>query len=149
MNNDENLNRYNSMTPVYPDSFYMYYEDAVNTNANVLSGMDDTMLNQNILPRGCFPVQFAVTHNITGGGQDDSLISTDPADTFSIVVTVTVTEPLFLRRRSGSKSQNLQRIPRFHHFIKENSKISCGFVTIFTMFTTYNPNERTSKHQWR
>ena len=34
MNNDENLNRYNSMTPVYPDSFYMYYEDAVNTNAN-------------------------------------------------------------------------------------------------------------------
>ena len=105
MNNDENLNRYNSMTPVYPDSFYMYYIDAVNTtNANVLSGMDDTMLNQNILPRGCFPVQFAVTHNITGGGQDDSLISTDLADTFSIVVTVTVTEPLFLSPFANSES---------------------------------------------
>ena len=62
------------------------------------------MLNQNILPRGCFPVQFAVTHNITGGGQDNSLISTDPADTFSIVVTVTVTEPLFLSPFANSET---------------------------------------------
>ena len=50
------------MTPVYPDSFYLYYADAVNSNANVLGGMDDAFLNQNILPRGCFPILFDVTH---------------------------------------------------------------------------------------
>jgi hypothetical protein len=104
MNNDESLNRYNSMTPVYPDSFYLYYADAVNSNANVLGGMDDAFLNQNILPRGCFPVLFDVTHNITGGGQDDSLISTNVADTFSIVTTVVVTEPLFLSPFANSEN---------------------------------------------
>jgi hypothetical protein len=66
--------------------------------------MDDTMLNQNILPRGCFPISFAVTHNITGGGTDTSLTSTNVADTWSIVATVTVTEPLFLSPFANSEN---------------------------------------------
>jgi hypothetical protein len=47
---------------------------------------------------------FDVTHNITGGGQDDSLISTNVADTFSIVTTVVVTEPLFLSPFANSEN---------------------------------------------
>jgi hypothetical protein len=96
MNDSRELYRYNSTSPSLPDQIYGAYPDAVSTTnnpmASIFSGSYD--IDQN--PRGGFPVAMTVIHNITAGGTDTSLTSTDLADTWYIQITTVVTEPLFL-----------------------------------------------------
>jgi hypothetical protein len=97
MYDDEQLFRYNSMTPSYPDSFFLNYADGVGTNCNILAGLSNAFLNQNLMPRGCFNITMGtVVHTTAAGVVNTSLVSTDAADTFAIPITITITEPLFL-----------------------------------------------------
>jgi hypothetical protein len=97
MNNSRELYRYNSMTPSLPDQAYAQYADAIGTNNNPLASYSTASYDLDQVPRGAFPIQVvSVVHTITGGGTDASLISTDPDDTFVIVLQTYVAEPLFL-----------------------------------------------------
>jgi hypothetical protein len=97
MNNSRELYRYNSMTPSLPDQAYAQYADAVGTNNNPLASYSTASYDLDQVPRGAFPVDVvSVVHTITAGGTDNSLISTDPDDTFVIVLQTYVAEPLFL-----------------------------------------------------
>jgi hypothetical protein len=96
MNNSRELYRYNSMTPALPDQAYGAYADAVGANNNPLASYNNASYDIDQVPRGSFPVVVSITHNITAGGTDSSPISTNVADTWVIVVSTVVTEPLFL-----------------------------------------------------
>lgn len=94
MNDNRVLSRYNSTTPSYPDQQYAEYATGALANNNPLAGYTNNSYDSDFLPRGAYPLDsIYVQHNITGGGVDASLISTDPLDTFKIVLTITVTEP--------------------------------------------------------
>jgi hypothetical protein len=96
MNSARELYRYNSTSPSLPDSQWGNYANAVGSTNNPLGGFANNSLDLDFDPRGAYPATFAVTHTIAnGGGQDESLVSTDNADTWSIVVNTLVTEPLF------------------------------------------------------
>ena len=97
MNNSRELYRYNSMTPSLPDQAYVDYGDAVGTNNNPLASYSTASYDLDQVPRGAFPIDVvSVVHTITAGGTDSSLISTNVADTFVIVLQTQVCEPLFL-----------------------------------------------------
>jgi hypothetical protein len=97
MNNSRELYRYNSMTPSLPDQAYGIYADANGANNNPLAGYANASYDIDQTPRGAFPLKIvSVVHNITAGGTDDSLVSTNVDDTWTIVVATVVTEPLFL-----------------------------------------------------
>jgi len=130
MNDDQVLQRYNSLTPSFPDTYYKFYSDALDTTANVLAGLDNVSLNQNLLPRGVFPITFnSIVHSFTEVDDDtgdetakvdNSLISTGVNDTWTISCSVTVTEPLFLSPFANS----------------ENDK--CAFLGINNMVLNFN-----------
>jgi len=100
-NDNRKLARYNSMTPSMPDCQWGQFSQAVsvvgpvsNSNNNVLSSLNNNGYDNDFQPRGSFPVQLlGVVHNITGGGVDDSIISTNLNDTWSIGLSFTTTEP--------------------------------------------------------
>jgi hypothetical protein len=87
------LCRYNSLTPSYVDNQWGLYYDGVLANSNPLAAYANTGYDEDFEPRGAFPVGIVITHNITGGGTDNSVISTNLNDTWSIAITVEVTEP--------------------------------------------------------
>lgn len=94
MNDNRMLSRYNSLTPSYVDNQWGLYSNAVLTNSNPLAGYNNNGYDEDFEPRGAFPLlSTTITHNITGGGTDASVISTDADDTWVIVLTVRVTEP--------------------------------------------------------
>lgn len=95
LNNNRELYRYNGMCPVLPDQSYKQFLNGVNTSNNALGDFQDQSYDGDLLPRGAFPIQnFAMVHNIFGGGQDASPISTNVADTWTITGFIHVTEPL-------------------------------------------------------
>lgn len=51
------LNRYNSICPSLPDSFYANYVDGMGTLNNVLAGYNNQSLDEDFTPRGGFDVQ--------------------------------------------------------------------------------------------
>jgi len=94
MNDNRMLSRYNSLTPSYVDNQWGMYSNAVLTNSNPLASYNNNGYDEDFEPRGAYPLTSTViTHNITGGGTDASVISTDADDTWVIVLTVQVTEP--------------------------------------------------------
>lgn len=57
------LNRYNSICPSLPDSYYAYYADGLGTLNNVLAGYNNQSLDEDFTPRGGFAVNIlSVTH---------------------------------------------------------------------------------------
>jgi len=101
MNDNRKLARYNSMTPSMPDCQWGDFSQAVsvvgpvsNSNNNVLSSLNNNGYDNDFQPRGAYPVSLIrVVHNITGGGTDASIVSTNLADTWIIGLGFTVTEP--------------------------------------------------------
>ena len=94
LNNNRELYRYNGMCPVLPDQAYKEFNDAVGTSNNPLGDYSDQSYDGDLLPRGAYPVTWNLVHNIFGGGQDNSPISTNVGDTWVITGEVHVTEPL-------------------------------------------------------
>ena len=94
LNNNRELYRYNGMTPCLPDQAYKSFADAVGASNNPLGDFSDQSYDGDLIPRGAFPCALTLVHNITGGGQDASPVSTNVADTFVITGMVKVTEPL-------------------------------------------------------
>lgn len=100
-NDNRKLSRYNSMTPSMPDCQWGDFAQAVNvegpvsnSNNNVLSSLNNNGYDNDFQPRGSFPIELlGVVHNIVGGGVDDSIVSTNLADTWSIGLSFTCTEP--------------------------------------------------------
>lgn len=101
MNDNRKLARYNSMTPSLPDCQWGAFNQAVNvvgpianSNNNVLSSLNNNGYDNDFQPRGSYPVTLlGITHNVTGGGVDNSLVSTNVLDTWVIGLSVNVTEP--------------------------------------------------------
>jgi len=57
------LNRYNSICPSLPDSYYAYYADGLGTLNNVLAGYNNQSLDEDFTPRGGFAVNIlSVSH---------------------------------------------------------------------------------------
>jgi hypothetical protein len=84
-----------SYTPSLPDGPFYNFSSYIGTNANIFSTATNQSYDHKRIPRGSYVVDsIAVTHNITAGGTNTSTISSNTADTWSIVVTVTVLEPL-------------------------------------------------------
>lgn len=95
LNNNRELYRYNGMCPVLPDQSYKQFADGVGSSNNALGDYQDQSYDNDLLPRGAYPIQnFAMVHQIFGGGQDASPISTNVADTWRITGFIHVTEPL-------------------------------------------------------
>jgi hypothetical protein len=94
MYDHDKLVRYNSSTPALPDLFFYRYADSVGTQTNPMGSFQNMGFDNDLLPRGSFPVQMVVVHNINGGGQDDSLVSTNLLDTWTVNVSFMVIEPL-------------------------------------------------------
>jgi len=76
------------------------YQDAVLANNNPLASYNTASYDVDQIPRGAFPVlvapnaSFPIVHHITGGGTDNSLVSTDPDDWWTIPITFQTIEPL-------------------------------------------------------
>jgi hypothetical protein len=94
MCDNETLERYNSLTPSMPDKFWKNYANATGTNSNPLAALNEAGFDVDYMPRGAYPVSMVCTHYITGGGTDDSFYSTDEDDTWVILLTFTVVEPI-------------------------------------------------------
>jgi len=96
MNDREFLTAWNATTPSLPDGDYGSYADGLATNNNPLAGYGNGGYDNQVLPRGAYPVTMVVAHQIFGGAVDTSLISTSPQDTWVITLTIRVVEPIFL-----------------------------------------------------
>jgi hypothetical protein len=95
LNNNRELYRYNGMCPVLPDQAYKLYADGVGAVNNPLGDFQDQSYDGDLLPRGAYPIQnFVMVHQIFGGGQNASPISTNLGDTWTITGYIHVTEPL-------------------------------------------------------
>lgn len=95
LNNNRELYRYNGMCPVLPDQSYKSYANGVGATNNPLGDYQDQSYDGDLLPRGAYPIQaFQMVHQIFGGGQDASPVSTNVADTWVITGYIHVTEPL-------------------------------------------------------
>ena len=93
------LNRYNSLCPSLPDSFYAEYASGLGAMNNVLSGYNNQSLDEDFVPRGAFPVTIAnVYHTYTdasGAQFNASLVQeTDTTNNvWEIILEFTTTEP--------------------------------------------------------
>jgi hypothetical protein len=96
MNNSRELYAANSTTASFPDQAYGEYADAVGALNNPMAAYNTASYDLDQVPRGAFPLTYTVVHNITGAGQDNSLVSTNVADTWVVTVSTIITEPLFL-----------------------------------------------------
>lgn len=94
------LNRFNSLTPCMQDSQFGNYDDALDVNANVLSGGTNQCLDKNYCGRGSFALTTVeVTHTYTdaaGNAQTDDSFKALVGSTNNVWVaylTATFTEP--------------------------------------------------------
>ena len=73
------LNRYNSICPSLPDSFYANYVDGMGTLNNVLAGYNNQSLDEDFTPRGGFDVQvLQVIHSyVTVSTETEVVTNTD------------------------------------------------------------------------
>ncbi|QIG59351.1 putative major capsid protein [Dishui Lake virophage 2] len=96
MTDSRELYRYNSMTPSFPDCAYGAYSAGVGSNNNPLGAYENASYDIDQVPRGAFPVSVEIRHFIAGVYTDASPVSTAVTDTWEIVVSTVVTEPLIL-----------------------------------------------------
>lgn len=96
MNNSRELYRYNSTTPAFPDCAYGSYADGVGANNNPLSAFDNASFDIDQVPRGAFPVAVVIQRFQGGVFQDNSPVAVAVTNTWVIVVSTVVTEPLIL-----------------------------------------------------
>jgi len=94
LNDNRELYRYNGMCPVLPDQAYKQFSAGVGGSNNPLGDWSDQSYDGDLYPRGAYPANLALVHQISGGGIDTSPVSTNVLDTFVISGSVTVTEPL-------------------------------------------------------
>lgn len=99
MYDHQKLVRYNSSAPALPDLFFYNYADSVGTQTCPMGSFQNMSFNNDLLPRGSFPITMNVVHYVrddtgTVTGTDESLVSTGPEDTWTIDVTFTTIEPL-------------------------------------------------------
>jgi len=95
------LNRYNSICPSLPDSYYANYVDGLGTLNNVLAGYNNQSLDEDFTPRGGFPVNIkSVVHTYIASEQtttttDNQLImpGNSTKNKFVITLQFTSTEP--------------------------------------------------------
>ena len=135
MNNSRELYKYNSMTPVLPDQAYGRYGDAVSgvgsvanpyasSNNNPLADYAQASYDLDQVPRGAFPVSYTVVHTPVSvpAPVDASLVSTGVLDTWTIVVSTVIAEPIVLSP-----------------FIFGDPEYNCqGFLGINNMTFTFN-----------
>lgn len=96
MNNSRELYRYNSTTPAFPDCSYGSYADGVGANNNPLSAFDNASFDIDQVPRGAFPVAVVIQRFQGGVFQDNSPVAVAVTNTWVIVVSTVVSEPLIL-----------------------------------------------------
>jgi len=96
MNNSRELYRYNSTTPAFPDCAYGSYADGVGSNNNPLSAFDNASFDIDQVPRGAFPVAVVIQRFQGGVFQDNSPVAVAVTNTWVIVVSTVVSEPLIL-----------------------------------------------------
>jgi hypothetical protein len=154
MNNSRELYRFNSMTPALPDQAYCRFADGVNANNNPLAGYGTASYDIDQVPRGSFPVSVSVLHNITAGGTDTSLLSTNVADTWVIEVSSVVSEPIFLSPFIfGDPEFNQQGLLGINNMtFTFNIDATCkrlwsssnSYITSIALGTAANPNGFTS-----
>lgn len=91
----EQLQKYQGMTPVYTDGAYRNYTDAQTTTNNPLGGYQNSAINNLFLPRGAHPITPNSYWRLSGGVSTASnLTSTALTDVFYINCSVNLTEPL-------------------------------------------------------
>lgn len=103
MNNSRELYRFNSTTASLPDQAYCVYFNGVGTTNNPLAGYGNASYDVDQIPRGSLPISIvSVVHTYTNSAvppaqvTDDSLYAEGTDDTWTIVLSTIVTEPLFL-----------------------------------------------------
>jgi len=96
MNNSRELYRYSSTTPAFPDCAYGSYADGVGANNNPLSAFDNASFDIDQVPRGAFPVAVVIQRFQGGVFQDNSPVAVAVTNTWVIVVSTVVSEPLIL-----------------------------------------------------
>jgi len=94
LNDNRELYRYNGMCPVLPDQAYKQFSAGVGGLNNPLGDWTDQSYDGDLYPRGAYPCNLALVHQVSGGGINTSPVSTNVLDTFTISGSVTVTEPL-------------------------------------------------------
>jgi hypothetical protein len=98
MNDSRELYRWNSSTPSLPDQAYGNYADAVGTSNNPLAAYGNASYDVDQVPRGAFPLRVAAIY-VNGAlvaGTDLRVGTNTAGDTYDVVLTTVVTEPLFL-----------------------------------------------------
>jgi hypothetical protein len=96
MNNSRELLRYSGMTPSFPDAQYAEYSSGYLATNNILASYNNSSYDIDQVPRGAYPLSYSnIIHTISGGGTDASLISTNVLDTWTVVLSIKVVEPIF------------------------------------------------------
>ena len=92
------------------------------SNNNPLADYAQASYDLDQVPRGAFPVSYTVVHSVGGVPVDASLLSTGVTDTWTIVVSTVVSEPIVLSP-----------------FIFGDPEYNCqGFLGINNMTFTFN-----------
>jgi hypothetical protein len=109
MNDRAHLAYYNGMCPSLPDGDYGIFSQAVGANNNPMGSYVNDGYSNKLQGRGAFPVVLDVYRYALGVFADKSLISLAVTDTWKIVVSTVVTEPLFLSPFTwGNPERNAQ-----------------------------------------
>ena len=141
------LNRYNSLCPSLPDSFYAEYKSGLGAMNNVLSGYNNQSLDEDFVPRGAFPVSIAnVLHKFTSDAgvvtYDNFLIQTPGTtlNTWEIILTFTTTEPFIALPPWINTNANNQAGLVGVNNISCNLNIDSGCTRVFSTMNSYITN---------
>jgi hypothetical protein len=97
LNSSRELNAYNSMCPCLPDQSYLNYSDGILTNNNPLASWNTQSFDNDLAPRGSFPVTSVLyQYDSVGTYVSNSPICATEGNYFLVQVTSSFTEPLFL-----------------------------------------------------
>jgi hypothetical protein len=136
MNDSQYLSKYNSTTPAMPDMAYQSYADGLLANNNPLASFN-TASNSGVVPRGAWVLDsMVVVHQNFGGVVDALLTSGNIQDTWTVTLTSTFTEPLFLSPFTwGNPEHNAQGFLGINNMaITANIDSNCS-----RQFRTANP----------
>lgn len=132
------IQRFNGMSPTLPDLYFNNFNDCVGSKADITADYRASSYDNYLIPRGSHPLDnIQIIHNITGGGTDTKLVSTNINDTWEITLTATFTEPivispfLFGSRNNDYNNQALVGI--------DNIELICNIDTsLKRVFTSNN-----------
>jgi len=101
---------YDGWTPSMVDDVYYNYSDGIGSINNPLGSITNSSFDNKIRGRGCHPLKtITVTHTLSTGGTDTSLLSTNIGDSWVINITTHFTEPfLFLSPFLSNPENNNQ-----------------------------------------